>query len=128
MHLPDARLLVEGAAGTAGGKDGHGSGAAAATGGHHHRGLRWLRRGAARTTGQVMRPRLLLDLWRAQQPPGRLSRLVPRLRKLLASSLTGGGLLALGFLAGRHLHARQQPLLGVAPAVTGGVVPHGDVA
>ncbi|WIA22785.1 hypothetical protein OEZ86_009738 [Tetradesmus obliquus] len=53
-------------------------------------------------TGSKPRPRLLLDLWAAQQPPGRLSRLLPRLQKAAGRAVAVAGLLAAGFIAGYH--------------------------
>jgi hypothetical protein len=50
--------------------------------------------------GTKPRPRLLLDLWAAQQPPGRLLRMVPRLKKTAGKAAFVGALLAAGFAAG----------------------------
>ncbi|KAF8072371.1 lipid kinase YegS-like [Scenedesmus sp. PABB004] len=87
LHLPDARLLVEG----------QGEAAAAKARDRH-----WWQahRRRALNTGSKPRPGLLLDLWRAQQPPGRLSRALPGLRRLLGSFLRIAGLLALGWALG----------------------------
>jgi hypothetical protein len=41
-----------------------------------------------------------VDLWGAQQPPGRLSRLLPGLRRALSKTLWWGALLTAGFAAG----------------------------
>lgn len=53
-------------------------------------------------TGKQRRPALLRDLWRAQQPPGRLSRALPRLQKLLGRTLVVVGLVAVGFVLGHN--------------------------
>jgi hypothetical protein len=54
--------------------------------------------------GHKPRPRLLLDLWGAQQPPGRMSRLLPGLRRALSKTLCWGALLTAGFAAGLKAH------------------------
>jgi hypothetical protein len=56
--------------------------------------------------GNKRRPALLRDLWRAQQPPGRLSRAIPRLQRLLGRTLMVAGLIAVGFVLGHN--AQQQ--------------------
>jgi hypothetical protein len=55
----------------------------------------------ARLAGREARPRLLRALWSAQQPPGRLSRALPRLQRLLTQTLFTLGLVAVGFAVGR---------------------------
>lgn len=52
--------------------------------------------------GNKHRPALLQDLWRAQQPPGRLSRALPRLQRLLGRTLVAASLLAVGFVLGQQ--------------------------
>jgi hypothetical protein len=52
--------------------------------------------------GSKPRPRLLLDLWAAQQPPGRLSRMLPGLKKAAGKAAVIGCLIATGFIAGHH--------------------------
>ncbi|WIA28058.1 hypothetical protein OEZ86_010643 [Tetradesmus obliquus] len=105
LHLPDSRLLLEGQAAAA-------EDAAAGPAKQRQRWWRKLRKQAMRT-GHKPRPRLLLDLWGAQQPPGRLSRLLPGLRRALGRTLLWGALLTVGFAAG--LQAQQ--LLPRAAAV-----------
>jgi hypothetical protein len=56
--------------------------------------------GSCCPAGGKPRPRLLVDLWGAQQPPGRLSRLLPGLRRALSKTLWWGALLTAGFAAG----------------------------
>lgn len=56
--------------------------------------------------GRAPRPQLLRDLWRAQHPPGRLSRMLPRLQRLLAQTLTTVSLMAVGFAVGQAAQRR----------------------
>lgn len=58
--------------------------------------------------GVQRRPGLVKDLWRAQQPPGRLSRMLPRLRKLLGQTLVTVGLLTAGFVLGVNVQKGWQ--------------------
>jgi hypothetical protein len=105
LHLPDTRLLLEGQAAAA-----ETAAAAAAQESKHKR---WkLGRKKAFNPGSKPRPRLLLDLWRAQQPPGRLSRVIPGLRRLIGKTLWYCGLLSAGFALGFNA---QQLLKGKEP-------------
>ncbi|KAF6265511.1 hypothetical protein COO60DRAFT_960408 [Scenedesmus sp. NREL 46B-D3] len=127
LHLPDKRLLLEGQAAAHNHSAAHEvkAGAAAPPGAQPGApaaaeppatrpnklsrqlslsGQRWWRKQQKRAMriGTKPRPRLLLDLWAAQQPPGRLSRLLPRLKKAAGKAAVVGGLLAAGFAAGCH--------------------------
>eukprot|EP00775_Hariotina_reticulata_P006844 gene6844-7062_t len=50
--------------------------------------------------GHSASPKLLKALWAAQQPPGRLSRMIPRLQKMISKTLMYAGMLAVGFALG----------------------------
>eukprot|EP00879_Flechtneria_rotunda_P001176 GHRR01001323.1.p1 GENE.GHRR01001323.1~~GHRR01001323.1.p1 ORF type:complete len:469 (+),score=158.99 GHRR01001323.1:253-1659(+) len=100
LHLPDTRLLMAGQAVEAP------AGSSSDSGKTKHKG-RWHKgRRLLMNTGNKSRPRLLVDLWKAQQPPGRLSRMIPGLKRILGKTLMYCGLLAAGFAIGYSTQGR----------------------
>eukprot|EP00877_Chromochloris_zofingiensis_P011692 jgi/Chrzof1/6777/Cz19g09030.t1 len=75
MHLPDDRLLVS----------------------HLPQEEQKKAQEVSVCTGKKVRPRLLSDLWKAQQPPGRLQRALPRVTKMAMKGVYMAALVAAGF-------------------------------